>query len=469
MIEIPVELKQLLTQDEMRDYGVIPTAERSGTLHFATSNIEEAKKVKNELTFLLNRKVVFEEIPIPTFKQALATAFRNTTQKEPSVLNTQADLLEQILHNAQEIGSSDIHIEIYDERARVRYRIDGKLQEQFIVTKEEYPSMVNKIKIRSNLDISEKRLPQDGRIKTGSELGNIEMRVSVLPTLHGEKIVLRLLQNSTDHPGIDHIGFDSSQLVHVKKAIQKPNGIILISGPTGSGKTTTLYGLLKHLNTSYRNITTVEDPIEYTLEGINQIQVNEAIGMTFSGALRSILRQDPDIIMLGEIRDKETADLAIRASLTGHLVLSTIHTNSAWGVVNRLIDMGIPGYLLEGTLNLVGAQRLVRKLCKSCTTVCKGEELEKYLSGFPGSDIVAKSVSLPVGCKDCYHTGYSGRIALFEVIGINDTIRSAVRKNIHSIDDLLEEYEINTLKNAALHAVLTHQTSLEEAYPILIS
>ena len=261
--------------------------------------------------------------------------------------------------------------------------------------------MINKIKILSNLDITEKRLPQDGRINYQYGDQKFDIRVSVCPTLYGEKAVLRLLNNDASNIDIRNLGIHEKGLDTYLKGVHKPNGIILISGPTGSGKTTTLYATLKELNSIDRNITTIEDPIEYTLDGINQVQLKEDIGLTFSSALRSFLRQDPDIIMLGEIRDGETAQMAIRASLTGHLVLSTIHTNSAWGIISRLIDMGVPRFLIANTLNLAVAQRLVRKLCEHCKKTVPVSEVN-------GASEVADDVpelAIPVGCDHCHFTG----------------------------------------------------------------
>ena len=267
---------------------------------------------------------------------------------------------------AKNYGSSDIHIEPYEKYSRVRFRIDGHLIEQFKVNQSQYPQIVNQVKIKAGLDISQKRLSQDGRIAINAEGNEFDIRVSCLPTLHGEKIVMRILKRDTSDINLEHLGFTKKELQVYKEGIKNPNGIILISGPTGSGKTTTLYGTLKLLNEESRNITTIEDPIEYTLEGINQVQLKEDIGFDFPSALRTFLRQDPDIIMVGEIRDEKTANMAIKAALTGHLVFSTIHTNSAWATISRLIDMNIPPFLIASTLKISMAQRLVRKLCPKC-------------------------------------------------------------------------------------------------------
>ena len=306
----------------------------------------------DELEIIFGKRVLLDPIRNGFVQKNLGKHYRKGNQKENghsgalSYTPNSDDFLVNLITNAHELGSSDIHIESYEERCRIRMRIDGKLVERFVLKKDEYPAIINRLKIKSNLDIAEKRLPQDGRIFFSSGNSKFDIRVSVLPTLYGEKIVLRLLSKDAANIDIYKLGFQPKQLDDFLEAIKKPNGIVLISGPTGSGKTTTLYATLRILNNEHTNILTIEDPIEYTLEGINQVQLKESIGLNFASALRTFLRQDPDIIMLGEIRDGETAQMATRAALTGHLVLSTIHTNSAWGTISRLLDMGIPPFLL---------------------------------------------------------------------------------------------------------------------------
>jgi general secretion pathway protein E/type IV pilus assembly protein PilB len=320
--------------------------------------------------------------------------------------------------------------------------------------------LVNKIKIRANLDISEKRLPQDGRI----QYQDFDIRVSILPTLHGEKIVMRILGHDASSISIDKLGFTEEDKNHYLEGIKKPNGIILISGPTGSGKTTTLYATLKLLNDEKRNIMTVEDPVEYTLKGINQVQLKESIGLTFQSALRSFLRQDPDVIMLGEIRDGETAQMAIRAALTGHLVLSTIHTNSAWGTISRLIDMGVPSFLLANTISTSVAQRLVRKLCVNCAVETPLESKDwSYTIPFDAPE----NHTTPVGCDKCHYTGYKGRVALYEIIPIDHELAACIKHNDHDITGKLKERNIQSLSNKAYEIFIEGKTSLEEVYPLL--
>ena len=359
---IPVEITQSITIDQAWHYHIVPITVSESTLEFITAK-EYAEGIQDELKMLFGKEIVLRLVEKDKINTLISSYYRKGKQHTSGLtIGKHDDFLMNLIQEAYRIECSDIHIEAFEERCRVRMRIDGKLIERFVIPKETYPSLINKIKIKANLDIAEKRLPQDGRIFYSDEWSNFDIRVSVLPALHGEKIVLRLLSRDTTQIDIEKLGFTKDQLKTYNNSIAKPHGIILISGPTGSGKTTTLYATLKILNKEESNVLTIEDPIEYTLEGINQVQLKEEIGLTFASALRTFLRQDPDIIMLGEIRDAETAQMAIRAALTGHLVLSTIHTNSAIGTISRLQDMGIPVYLLASTLNLSVAQRLVRKL-----------------------------------------------------------------------------------------------------------
>jgi type IV pilus assembly protein PilB len=318
----------------------------------------------------------------------------------------------------------------------------------------------------ASLDISEKRLPQDGRINLTTEVEDFDIRVSSLPTLHGEKLVLRILSKNNLHVSLEKLGFTDEELETYTTAVQKPNGIVLISGPTGSGKTTTLYATLKLLNKNEANILTIEDPIEYTLEGVNQVQLKQSIGLDFASTLRTFLRQDPDIIMVGEIRDVDTANMAIRASLTGHLVLSTIHTNSAWATISRLIDMGVPTFLIASTLNVSVAQRLVRKLCGSCKQKVTKNTLGPYKNILSLNEI--KTHYKAVGCPKCYQTGYQGRKAVYEIIPITDELVNNIKEKKLEISQYLKENNIVTLKTNMLQLVKEGVTSIEEVYPFLI-
>ncbi|MFD0862229.1 GspE/PulE family protein [Sungkyunkwania multivorans] len=461
---IPVELQQLISADEAYHYRIVPLGQSNGTLSLAT-DAQNIAKLKGELTILLNRTIELSEVSEEHLEKYLATNYRKKAKSESENLGYSNDFLEKILLTAKEIGSSDIHFEPYETKCRVRFRLDGKLKEQYIIPIEEYPVIANRIKIKAQLDISEKRLPQDGRITISDGFDEFDIRVSSLPTLHGEKIVLRILSRDANHINLDSLGFTDIELKRYIEATKNPNGIILISGPTGSGKTTTLYATLKLLNDSKTNILTIEDPIEYTLEGINQVQLRENIGLDFPSALRTFLRQDPDVIMVGEIRDAKTANMAIRAALTGHLVLSTIHTNSAWATISRLVDMGIPSFLIASTLNVSVAQRLVRKLCDHCK---KEEKVSTELlpEGFEIPNNF-KTHHIPVGCQHCYHTGYHGRKAIYEIIPITNGLVHHIKNNALEIDHYLEENKIRTLKDNAIQLLIEGTTSIEEVYALL--
>lgn len=377
------------------------------------------------------------------------------------------DFLDVLIEEAKQLNSSDIHIEAYEEFGRVRIRIDGKLIERYQIRNDLYPTLINKIKIKSHLDIAEKRLPQDGRIEYNDNGIKVDIRVSILPTLYGEKVVMRLLNNDATDIELSSLGFQEGELARYLEGAKQPNGIMLISGPTGSGKTTTLYATLKLLNKKETNVVTIEDPIEYTLEGINQVQLKEDIGLDFKAALKSFLRQDPDVIMLGEIRDAETANMAIRAALTGHLVLSTIHTNSAWGTIGRLIDMGVPPFLIASTLSTSVAQRLVRKLCPSCKE--QVHESPKNLPKNYNPPYQVNSYFKAVGCDKCFYTGYSGRKAVYEVISLDKGLAELIKNGIFDASKNLKEREIKTLSDNAFDLFVNGETTLEEVYPILIN
>jgi type IV pilus assembly protein PilB len=423
---------------------------------------------REELEIIFNKQISFSSLPDSEIKKLLPKYYKmdkkKGVQSSKKDIGNSDDLLTNILTEANSIGCSDIHVESYENNCRIRYRLDGKLIERYILSKDQYPAFINRIKISSHLDIAEKRLPQDGRMLFGND-EKFDIRVSILPTLYGEKAVLRLLSKDVSSIAIEELGFDEFQMKHYLESIRMPHGIILISGPTGSGKTTTLYATLKLLNKEETNITTIEDPIEYTLEGVNQVQLKESIGLTFANAIRTFLRQDPDIIMLGEIRDAETAQMAIRAALTGHLVLSTIHTNSAIGTINRLIDMGIPSFMVANTLILSVAQRLVRKLCNNCKRkVIFDPKL------FPEKYIAPYSIEyhyIHQGCDECYYTGYKGRKALYELIPVDAKIADCIKQNELDVEQLIQEKKLTTLANSAFSLFSSGETSLDEIYAIL--
>lgn len=463
-IAVTQDNQHLISSDLANHYKVVPKSGNDALLELFIDDNQNQDVIKDELELLLGKEVSFFSCSNMAIEKALSLYYRKDRESvnSKSLNIDKNDFLENLLYEAKSLKSSDIHFEIYENSARIRFRIDGQLIERYKVEKDNYLELVNKVKIKSKLNITEKRLPQDGRITNES----FDIRVSVLPTLYGEKIVMRLLGQDASNIDLSTLGLKSEELEMYLEAVRKPNGIILISGPTGSGKTTTLYATLRLLNDNHRNIVTVEDPIEYTLKGINQVQLKEDIGLTFASALRSFLRQDPDIIMLGEIRDPETAMMAIRASLTGHLVLSTIHTNSAVGTISRIIDMGIPSYLIAETLNLSVAQRLVRKLCDDCK-----KETPVNIDDFPLNFSFPYTIDKcykPSGCNKCYHTGYRGRTAIYEVLNIDNKTASAIKNN--AVVELFENNkEYKTLSDKAFDIFAKGETSLEEIYSILIN
>lgn len=461
-IELQPELQQLIRADLAWHYRIIPQQEQAQEVTFYIDETTDLFIAKEEMIALLGRSVALVPTDAELIQRSLGRFYRTSSDQEQKfTIDAKLDFVDRLIQEANHMGSSDIHIEIFDEKARVRIRIDGNLIQRYIIEKSDYPELINKIKIRANLDISEKRLPQDGRITHD----NFDIRVSILPTLHGEKIVMRILGHDASDISIDYLGFTPVEKRNYLEGIKKPNGIILISGPTGSGKTTTLYATLKLLNDERRNIVTIEDPVEYTLEGINQVQLKESIGLTFASALRSFLRQDPDVIMLGEIRDAETAQMAIRAALTGHLVLSTIHTNSAWGTISRLIDMGVPSFLLANTINSSIAQRLIRKLCVHCKTE-EALDPNDWPISVSNREIPARHW-VAGGCDQCHYTGYKGRMALYEVIPIDQELAAHIKNNDDQIDELLARRDIKTLTNRAYEVLTQGITSLEEVYALL--
>jgi len=462
--KIPSQLQQRISADQAFHYRIVPVSENGNGLVLKTDS-GALDELLLELNIVLDAPVVLEPCDREELQQYLTTNYRQRKDQQVSQIGYTNDFLEKILLEAKAIGSSDIHFEPYENRSRVRLRLDGKLLEHYSIPIADYPTMANKIKIRANLDISEKRLPQDGRITVNSSGEEFDIRVSSLPTLHGEKLVLRILGRDTGNIDLTALGMTQRELERYQEGIKRPNGIVLISGPTGSGKTTTLYATLKQLNDGATNILTIEDPIEYTLEGVNQVQLKENIGLDFSSALRTFLRQDPDIIMVGEIRDVKTANMAIRAALTGHLVLSTIHTNSAWATISRLIDMGVPPFLIASTLNMSVAQRLVRKLCRHCKQK-NPVDPAVFPMGFSIPEDMRHHWSA-VGCNECHHTGYDGRKALYEILPVKQDLETAIKDNVLEIDTYMEERHISSLGGNALELVRQGITSVEEVHALL--
>lgn len=464
---IPTEILQLFSSKEAWEYFLVPFGQDGDLLRCYGDKEKNYDTVMFELEIISGQRLEIVPIEKQELHQLLKSYYRTgqaTLRPDTAFGSNNNGFLDGLIEEAHKNGVSDIHFESYEERCRLRFRIDGRLTESYVVEKEHYMALINQIKIIAGMDISEKRLPQDGRIFYQREEQKFDVRVSSLPTIYGEKMVLRLLTRRLELLELENLGFDEKQLADYTEAIRKPNGLILISGPTGSGKSTTLYATLRLLNKEHCNILTIEDPVEYTLSGVNQVQLKEEIGLTFGSALRTFLRQDPDIIMLGEIRDPDTATMAVRSSLTGHLLLSTIHTNSAWGSVSRLTDMGIHPYLLSDTLILCVAQRLVRLLCPHCKQVLPSDDRMEALLG----DTTIKTQQYKaVGCEHCFFTGYHGRKAVYEVIPIDTNLAEAIRKSGVEISSYLKQQGIRTLKDSVISLFLQGETSLEELLPLI--
>lgn len=377
------------------------------------------------------------------------------------------EIVNELLVDASKRGASDIHLDPHEDFMKIRIRIDGNLIDYAEVPNAIRKNLITRVKIISGMNITESRLPQDGAIKDTLKDVNLDLRVSCLPTNLGEKIVIRILDYSLSLSGLEHLGFSEKNYKKVLKMISTPNGIILVTGATGSGKSTTVYSILQRLNKEETNVITVEDPIEMNIEGINQVQTNSEIGLTFASALRSILRQDPNIIMIGEIRDTETAQIAVRASITGHLVLSTLHTNDSLTTIERLVDMGVEKYLLSSSLTGIVSQKLARKLCQHCKKERPTNEYEKKLFKKVLNKDIDK-VYIAEGCEKC-NSGYSGRIAIHEVLLINEEIKEAISSNLdrEKLRELVYNADVNTLLQDGLEKVIDGLTTVEELLKII--
>ena len=371
-------------------------------------------------------------------------------------------LVQAIISQAAKLKASDIHIEPAEDKVRVRYRIDGELTEGIAPGRSSHAAIVTRIKIMGRMDIAEKRIPQDGRVEMELDGKPIDMRISAIPTVHGEKIVIRLLDRSGEVMTKEQLGFTPENITVFNKIIKNPYGIILVTGPTGSGKTTTLYAALSELNTVNKNIITIEDPVEYRLDGVNQSQVNAKAGLTFASGLRSILRQDPDIIMVGEIRDSETAQIAVRAAITGHLVLSTVHTNDTSSTIARLVDMGIEPYLLSSSVVGIIAQRLVKKICTNCRVSYPASAIEAEALGVGQGYILYRGE----GCNLCNHTGYSGRMAIHELMPITKKVREVIetRQTTDIIKETAVAQGMTTLRDNCVKLALKGIITTDELF-----
>ncbi len=385
-----------------------------------------------------------------------------TPEEEAPVIK----LVGLIIQEASRSRASDIHFEPLKDNFRVRYRIDGILHEVQAPPKSLQNSVISRIKIMSNLDIAEKRLPQDGRMKIKADDRELDLRVSVLPSMYGESVVLRLLDRTVLH--IDQLGFSKKDLAEFEHIIELPNGIILVTGPTGSGKTTTLYAALNYINKPDRKLITIEDPVEYQLQGVNQVQIKPQVGLTFASGLRSMLRQAPDILMVGEIRDFETAQIAIQAALTGHLIFSTLHTNDAPGAITRLIDMSVKPYLVASTVQAVLAQRLVRTICKECKEPYSPTKEEKTVLEMAAGDLDNIHFYKGKGCFKCGHTGYVGRIGIFELLLLNDELRSLITDKASStlIRNKARLFGFRSLREDGIEKIKNGITTTEEVVRI---
>ena len=433
-------------------------------------NVETVLATKNDIATAISRYYGFnktlkslgievseEKKPEEKFYEEMLNDTDNDENESPII-----QLVNQILLTAVKTEASDIHIDPTDIEFKIRYRIDGVLSTERMLPKIILPKLISRIKVMSHMDITDTRTPQDGRIKTVIEGRPIDLRIATLPTVRGEKAVMRVLDLSRDNQGLDRLGLNDGEREIFERLISRPNGIVLVSGPTGSGKTTTLYASLDQLNRDDINIITVEDPVEIELEGINQVNVNPEINFTFANALRSILRQDPNIIMIGEIRDTETAQIAVKASLTGHLVLSTIHTNSAVKTLTRLVDMGIDDFLVASSLSGVVAQRLVRLVCQSCAVEETLSKTEKEI--FTKNNIDINKVKRARGCPICGQKGYKGRTAIFEILDVNENIVKMISNKAHEYEVLEQAKKDGTklLLEAGLEKVRLGLTTLEE-------
>jgi type IV pilus assembly protein PilB len=482
-----------------RKHRVFPFSIENNTLKVALSSAENVFLI-DELRFLTGKKIsiyLAKESQINEYliryygtSKELEVLVRNVTDNidnfDSSVEQIESldfdetsniddapiiKLANSILESAVKEGASDIHLEPYENKFRVRFRIDGKAKTVNTPPKTIAPNLITRFKIMAKLNIAEKRLPQDGRIRIKALGKLIDLRVSTVPTVFGEKLVMRLLDRENIKISLDSINMRPTDLKRFRDAINLPNGVVIVTGPTGSGKSTTLYAALNELNREDRNIMSVEDPVEYNLEGINQVQVKEDIGLTFSSALRSFLRQDPDIIMVGEIRDTETAEIAIRAALTGHLVLSTLHTNDSVSAITRLIDMGIDRYLIASSLRLVLAQRLVRKICTHCKQPINLPKEILLKAGFNEAELDDIKLYNGKGCSHCLDTGYKGRMAIFEVLPISEDIREMIinSKDENTIRQKALKEGMLTLKQDGLQKVKQGITTLEEVLSVAIN
>jgi type IV pilus assembly protein PilB len=453
----------------MTDLQVMPVVASQGAIRQAIERLFEANAsaITDVISAMEDETSDLEVLGKDSESPRLVDVFelKDSAEEAPVVR-----LVNLILSDAIRREASDIHLEPYEKVFRVRYRIDGILHEVMTPPKRLEPAMISRVKIMANLDIAERRLPQDGRIKLRYANREIDLRVSTLPTIFGEKTVLRILDKASLKLDLGQLGFDPWSLEQFNKAIQTPYGMVLITGPTGSGKTTTLYSAIHALNVPDINIMTAEDPVEYNLKGVNQVHVNEEIGRTFAACLRAFLRQDPDVILVGETRDLETAQIAIRAALTGHLVLTTLHTNDCPSTVARILDMGIPPFLVSSSLLLILAQRLCRKVCKECREPYDSDEETLVPYGHVPQGTGKATFYRGKGCRACNFTGMKGRTAIYEVMPVTQEIRDLILRGAQSseIREVAQQQGMKTLRQAGLMKVVEGVTTVEEVLRVTL-
>jgi type II secretion system protein E len=488
-ITIPVEVIEMLPAETARRYKVIPINMSESAVLMATSNPLDFDTF-DAIGHVLKRDIDFVCATPSQIKAALVRYYGTAEEAVSgleSVLGAETiqfgdgpvmdgdtqetgdapviKMVSMLLLEAHKMRASDIHLEPLEKRFRVRFRIDGVLHEMTNPPKKLQSAITSRIKIMTgSMSIAEKRLPQDGRIQVKIGKNSVDLRVSTIPTNHGESIVMRILDKSSLMLGLPELGFLSDDQAVWERMLALPDGILLVTGPTGSGKTTTLYGCLNYINRPDRKIITVEDPVEYQMNGINQVQVNADIGMTFPAALRSMLRQAPNIIMIGEIRDVETANIAINASLTGHLVFSTLHTNDAPGAVARLVDIGVQPFLVSSSVRAIMAQRLVRKLCNFCKAPGELTEPEMRALRIDGNQLSEATVMQPVGCEKCRFLGYKGRMGIFEMFLVDDEVRFMVNERASTLQlrKRARELGMRTLREDGVRKVLAGMTTAQE-------
>ena len=489
-IGVNVAAANLITPEVSVRNNVLPLYQEGKTLYVAMKNPNDIITIDN-----LHLMTGLEICPLVVSDMELAAAIENfanmnsavdsyddddlaETQEETEELSIDdkpaVQLVNQIINNAIKSGASDVHVEALEKMMRVRFRIDGVLQEVLQNPIKIFPSVVSRVKVLGGMDIAEKRIPQDGRATVRYEDKTLDVRIATMPTVYGEKIVMRLLERNKGNVSIKDIHFSERQFPRFDKAIHMPYGFVLVTGPTGSGKSTTLYATLAEISTLEKNVITLEDPVERRMAGINQVQMNNRAGMTFAAALRSVLRSDPDIVMVGEIRDGETAKIAVEAALTGHMVLSTLHTNDAAGAVTRLEEMGVEPFLTASSLVGVLAQRLVRKLCPKCkeeVTMTRAEML-KILPDFPVDQYPEETFTIykPKGCLTCNNTGYKGREAVFEFLTVTEEMKKLIldRANGADIKALAISQGMHTLNDEGIYKVMHGRTSIEELLRVIV-